>query len=473
MQHIDQLGIFWLADHPDDTLSGRLIFDPADRAVRLTLIGAFSASSAEDSKLRILGWVGTDQITIENAYHAGRSARSPGLEESYYRANQMFKGHHLEDAELHFASTRFVLADLSSWIGAKGSKFDRVTDDRGKTTYKIDYALPESSEASFSRGRVSIVFGATFENEATGDVAIKQSVAVRIDYGAQQPIRTIRKDVSRIQSLVILCTGASTILDSFVVSRPEIKDRMLDGSESTHSKLIEVLAAPINYISTEERKPQPVHRMLLTYGELGGTPAVARWIDESKAFERPLEYFVSIRLAKQMYAQNRFLNATFAAEAFHRITVGGSRSADSDFRRILDECVRAVPQHHREWLERELVHNDEPTLRQRLVALVKEADSCIRPIIGNSKRRARWAFTCSQVRNEVTHIGSRVDKIDGEDLFFLAESVYDVVRICLLLVAGAPVEVLERKAASYATTWYKDRLWERVEKLREMLMAGA
>jgi hypothetical protein len=121
---------------------------------------------------------------------------------------------------------------------------------------------------------------------------------------------------------VTLCIDAPTSLDSLRLWRPDIRAKVLSGEDAGVEQRIEFIALPLRYVDPQERRPRHEHQMLLTLEELGGIEAIARWLDGSLRFQRALNSLMSIKHAKQMFAENRFLNVTFAAEAFHRTTQG-------------------------------------------------------------------------------------------------------------------------------------------------------
>jgi hypothetical protein len=168
-------------------------------------------------------------------------------------------------------------------------------------------------------------------------------------------------------------------------------------------------------------------------------------------------------ITKHMYMENRFLNVTYAAEAFHRITHGGTKADDEEFQAALSACVNSAPAELQSWLRDELNHNNALTLRKRLQDLATRANPAVRPII---RDKARWSHLAAQVRNEIAHVGDKSRDLDGSDLYFLSESVYDVVRICMLQEAGVSMDVLAAKASIYAVSWYKDRLHQTLDRLR-------
>jgi len=72
----------------------------------------------------------------------------------------------------------------------------------------------------------------------------------------------------------------------------------------------------------------------------------------------------------------------------------------------------------------------------------------------------------SNVRNELTHLGNNSRSFEGSDLLFLAESVYAVVCICMLLECGVSSETLASKVNSHRMTWDRERLMKLIVNVR-------
>jgi hypothetical protein len=281
-----------------------------------------------------------------------------------------------------------------------------------------------------------------------------------------QAFEAVQRDVSRIQALVTLCMDAPTVLDSLVLRRPDIRAKVLSGADAGVPQPIEFIATPIRYIDPQDRQPRHWHQMLLGFEELGGIEAIARWLDASERFQRALNSFISVKHAKQMFAENRFLNVTFAAEAFHRTTQGASYMDEGTFSGLLSAYLENTPERYHDWLRGRIEHGNEPPLRKRLHQLATRAGAATHPLIGD---KGRWAYTLAQVRNELTHMGSDSRVFEGADLLFLTESVYAVVRICMLMDCGVSPEILTRKANSPRMMWYRERLKVAIARVRSQL----
>jgi ApeA-like protein/HEPN superfamily Apea-like protein len=472
MRAFDELGLFWLPDHEEQALSGRLQFDPKGEGISLSLVGMFDnvPEDRDQATFRIIGWRGNDKVTLDQCLLRERNPRAPGIAESKYYANQMFVGHHFGREELAFQSASVVVSDLDSWVGRSGIALEEDYPHAPSGTqpiYKMAFTPPPEETCRFSRGRVKLAFGWKPAGDPIHGISFRQWAGIRIEYDQMQKFDTIRKDIGRIQDLVTLCIDAPTAMDSLILQRPDIRVKVLSGEVTDFEQPIEFIAQPLRYVDPQEHKPRHRHQMLLGFEELGGLEAIARWLDASQVFQRALDSFMSIRHARQMYAENRFLNVTFAAEAFHRIVTSGAPYMDEEaFTGLFNVYLANTSEEHHEWLRGRIEHGNEPPLGKRLRQLAARAGAATRPLIG---KRDRWAYTLSQVRNELTHIGPDSKEFYGEDLLLLAESVYAVVRICMLMECGVSREILTSKANSSSITWYRERLKGSMERVRSQL----
>jgi hypothetical protein len=471
MRAFDDLGLFWLPGHEEDALSGRLQFDPKGDGINLSLVGEFAnAPDGDDSQFRIVGWRGNDKLTLDRCFSHGPNLRAPGITESRYYANQMFVGHHFERDELAFQSASVLLSDLDSWVDRSGIAIEDdypQTESQTQTIYRMAFTPPPEETCPFSRGRVKLAFGWKSGGDPIHGISFQQWPGIKIEYDQMQAFDVIRKDVGRIQDLVTLCIDAPTAVDSLILQRPDIQAKVLSGEDAGVEQPIEFISLPIRYVDPQERQPRHWHQMLLDFEELGGVDAIARWLDASQQFQRALNSFMSIKHAKQMFAENRFQNVTFAAEAFHRnLTLGAPYMDEEAFNGLLDVYLEDTPEEHRDWLLGRIQYGNEPPLRKRLQQLAARAGAATRPLIGD---KDRWAHTLTRVRNELTHLGTDSRVFDGADLIFLTESVYAVVRICMLMECGVSPETLTRKANSPTMTWYRERLMETIERVRRQL----
>jgi len=269
-----------------------------------------------------------------------------------------------------------------------------------------------------------------------------------------------------LQNLMTLCVDAPVYLDKLILRHPDVHIFMLDGSDSGAEQPIELVNSPIPYIAPEARKVRYPHQMLLTFEELGGLPTIARWLEIAPQFQRALNSLMSVKYAEQMFAENRLMNATYGAEAFHRLTQNERYMEPTQFQQLMDAYLESTPDEPHDWLRGKVEFGNDPPLVKRLTKLAARAAGAIRPTIG---KKERWAWTLSQVRNALTHLNADSPEFNGGDLVFLTESVYAVVRICMLLDCGVAIDTLTQKADSDTVYWYRSHLAQSIERVREQL----
>lgn len=469
MRELDGLGVFWIPAHEEDVLSGHLRFDPKGDGITLSLVGTFNnvpGGGRGEPQPRIVGWLGDEKVTLDRCFVLETKIRGAGIAESKYYVNRMFIGHHFGLDRLEFQSAIVALRDLDSWVDRSGIAEEHYLSNQGPSdmTYKMTFTpLPEESH-SFSRGRTALDHTWKSAGDPVHGISFQQSPVIRIEYKQIQPFDVIHKDVNRIQNLVSLCIDAPTAIDGLILKRPDVPAETFSGEDSRYQQAVEFLAPPLRYIEPQEYKPRHWHQMLLSYEELGGIASIARWLDVSQRFQRALDSFMSIKHAKQMFAENRFLNVTFAAEAFHRTTQHALHMDEQTFAQLLSVYLENTPVEYHDWLYGRI--RNEPTLGKRLQRLATRSGNATSPLIGE---KGRWAHTISQVRNELSHLGTNSLMFDAGDLIFLTESVYAVVRICMLMECGAPSETLTKKANSPTITWYRERLKDATARVRSQL----
>jgi hypothetical protein len=307
-------------------------------------------------------------------------------------------------------------------------------------------------------------FGWSKGDELPYEINLRQEVTLGVEYHEIQPFDRLKKDVGRLVNLMALCLDVPVAVDSFTLKRPDIQVDLLSGGSSGIEQAIEFVASPISYEDPRERESLQAHQMLIGYSDLGRVSTVAKWLDSSERFQFALDSIMSTKHESRMFIENRFLNILHAAESFHRTMQGGARMANEVFEGLLESYVKATPDELQKWITGKLKFGNEPSLTSRLRQLAARSGGATRDLIGD---RDRWSYVLSCVRNELTHLGAGSRGFSGGDLFFLSESVYAVVRICMLLESGVSITVLSEKVKSSEMMWYRGRLQASIDRVRE------
>jgi hypothetical protein len=154
-------------------------------------------------------------------------------------------------------------------------------------------------------------------------------------------------------------------------------------------------------------------------------------------------------------------NVALAAESLHRIRFPNEVLPPDDHAALVARLLLAVPEGDREWLEKRLEYSNEPRLRKRLRDLADFAGPAFADFVDNTRQ---WSFVVAKVRNALTHYQGAEPRLEG--LFYLSESVYLLVALCLMRLAGANEALLRAATANRHVQWLKDPLAEAIEAAR-------
>ncbi len=473
LESLDELGTFWIPGREDDKLSGRLIFNPKESEISLLLVGSFSDADSMGMRdvERIFGWVGKKKVTVDRCFTSSSKVSSPGVNSTSIIGNRIFLGAHIEVDDSSFKAVTLSFSDLGNWASKSGIvyKMDsgRASDVQDEV-FSASYVVPEKELSWFDRGKIILSYRRHCPLRRR-EIHLEEWPTITIEYATDQPLSSIWQDVGAVHDLLILCMDGHVAVDRCILESTSLRKQDLAGG-NLGPQAIELLDLPIRYTPPQERKPRYYHDMLLSFEELGGIDGVARWIDSHRRFRRSLESFMSVRHADKIFAENRFLNVTYAAEAFHRAVYGGKEMEEGSYNAQMDRWLEVTPEEHHEWLINRLRYANEPSLNKRLQGLAQSCGSSVRGLIGE---RGKWAYTLAQVRNHLTHLSEESHRFSGEELNWLSESVYSVVRVCMLLESGVDSSVLDRKSGSHRMIWYKDHLRQSIKSVRAKLRLGA
>ncbi|MFC4067383.1 ApeA N-terminal domain 1-containing protein [Actinoplanes subglobosus] len=449
MQAFDSTGEFWLPGPYGVKQYGRLVFDPVDGAT-LTLAEPLverMPNGEEHEKeggmrRRILGQIDygnhRQQVTLIDSINGSRRL---------YRPNSLLIGGHFEtDEETVFESVIVRLRDAAPWVNRKAITVD---DDRpvgGVERRDIACRLdvPERSHARFSRGEIDLAFHWSRHDVELESFAIEYWPEFTIEYDAQTSLSGIIEDVGNLQSLSSLCVDRSDVFISLRLYRSDHPDTNLNGApiEGTR-RPIELKARMHEPGQQLNAKRMQAHRVVVPLDEFGGVAAIATWLDRVPRVTPIVGSLLTMR-AQSIYAENRFLNVSSAAEGLHRAIVGRGRfmpkTSFDKLRRAIREQM--VPPEHQEWFTNVMAHANDFDLDRRLNDLVAELGSLASFLVGENTMM--WVKAVKKARNNLTHLEDNRQTFDGSDLYWLAESLFQVTRLCLLMHTGLAADRLPK-----------------------------
>lgn len=453
-------GFWWLPDNPDLRVAGVLAFNQNDGPV-LTLTGTFSPT------IESLGSEMEDRPTIHgitkdgkavSLFNALQTSRSGGLGQT--AVHEVYKGHLLA-VGFHFAAeddpifTKSYVSfeDIEEWLG---HRFFNLHSNGDSSNWSLDI------DRSITRplGRIkefSLSVGSGFYTDSsTTSFTITANCYVKVAPDEPQSIDWHLTVASKIQSLASLCSGRHLPLRLLFLDGPEIRY----SREIARPVEVHVYASMIHPESQKTRKheipmvratdfPDPADRLL------------QKWFDSYEELSSALYLFLTVLADRAMFTNVRFSLAIQALEVFHRRNSPGRIISDEEHAALQVALIAAIPEGTsrpmQEKIKGVLSFSNEPSLRQRLRALLKEVEEQF----GEAPTGYDKAFVSRLVdtRNYYTHYSPELEgkTLEGLDMH------YAIRRIVLLLIALLLVRIgLPPATVREAINKHREfkRLWE-------------
>lgn len=371
--------------------------------------------------------------------------------------------------DVKFTAAAVSYYGLAEWVNRHGvtENLD-LSEDGLRDTVTLRYDQPEAMSARFGEGVTSIRFPWGIRARA-GELALTHSPDVYLEYDSPLEYGEIIKHIKYIQDFITLCTDRAVATKEVTFYNRDIRVRMPDGS-ARGQQPIEYRASPVTS-PTFAAKSRPQYSLDLGYDAVGGVETIATWIRIATEYAPTVNLMTSFRSEMKTYVENRFLNLAGAAETFHRLkNPETTQIPAAEWDHLREHILSAVPDGHREWVSNKLAYLNDPILVKRLKELAAEAKQITGGLSGNnSDKIGRWAGTIADVRNELTHRKNKDDAFPGGVLHWLSESVYQVLRVCLLKECIADDRVFDRLAAAQGPSELAAYVSAAITKAREIV----
>ena len=403
MEELNLEGVFWLDNKPDDQVAGRLTFDSTSGA-RLDLIG--SLHKLEESfgesvgPARVLGVAGGKELTLVDCYRTNTSMQIPGIVREQYRPALVLTGYQIgESQSLVFDEIRLRLRHLDSWVWRTGTVVDVSPDEQGTGIGKIQITHNPLDKEVFPTdfGELELAFAYRFNPDPYHTTTLTQSALLGARFSESRAMPDILETSTALRNLLTIGVGAPAFVIEATLTRADLVRELGDGK--TTPIRIGLYARGLGGTTQAEAKDMYPGQMPFTFDDIGGLGGLARWVRTAARFKAVIGSLLSHWYLPDIYVDNRFLNIIIAAEALERIRLNQQNFDFSD------------------GLERLAGYAGRP-----FEALVQDVKSWVNEVI-----RIRI--------NSVVHRGLH-ENIEGTRVFWLSESLYFLVVLCLLRECG-------------------------------------
>jgi hypothetical protein len=459
-------GAFWLPNLPNDELVGRIKYDPAEGA-ELTVFGRFPPQPGIPSTVshsRIHGVAGGREFTLDGCWSKNYTLQGPGIDVEKFIVRRAFSGAHFApDMPLEFDRVAASFDQLASWVrrSTPEIRVDSPNQDNwvDARSVGITFPIPPTETVALDSLELSLSTTWKTKSDSVSQASVHQEPYFEIQYKEPMALDHILMDVNGIQDLITLSIDAPCVPTGIDLWRPGIT-RQTSNGDSNPQKIGLHVANLAEHVRLSDHQSRG--RFLFPFGAIGGLPTVGNWLAVSRQYRLVVGALLTLKYSKRLYDENKFSNALMAAESFDRMRFPNEVTPRTEYRSYRRKIVKTIRKNigpnTGDWLNDQLIHSNEPRLRQRLTRIADYAGSGFSEVAGDS---ATWAAVVTGVRNRLTHHDEKqpLDRRTG-DLLSLAESVYAAVMLCLLRDCGVTPAVLDQFKDSDEAIFLKERLQE-------------
>lgn len=454
-------GFWWLPEAPERRVAGVLRYSQDDGPV-LTLTGTFDPTKEAfgeemDDRAVIHGTTKDDKdVSLFKNLHISRKGGffTEAVQE-VYRGHTLAMGWHFasEDEEI-FSKSYAIFEDIEEWLGHRFFDFGPVEDSK-------DWRLKIDRSVSRPLGRIKgvdfTVGSGFYTDKSSTSFTVSAHCYVEIAPDEPKSLRWHLAAASKIRALASLCAGQHLPARRIMLDGPEIR------YSKDHSRSAEVSVYASMLHQETKKKLRKFDRPMVQVSDFP-VPAddlLQRWFDGYEDFSSAQYLFLTALADRGMFINVRFSFAIQALEVFHRLSYPTTIMAPEHHEALQSALMKAVPQSTpavmRDKLKGLLAFSNEPSLGQRLKALLKEVHSRL----GETPAGFDKAFVKRLVdtRNYYTHFSPNLEgkTLKGADMH------YAIRRIVLLLIVLQFLRIgLDPATARAAIDRHREfkKLWE-------------
>ncbi|MEV6299842.1 hypothetical protein AB0M02_10605 [Actinoplanes sp. NPDC051861] len=432
MESFEVVGEWWLPEHSDRKLAGRLVVDPVDGS-HLTLIGGSlrevtdvatwthnngesQAQVSEDdfevagSYPRILGEAEGQRYTLEDGVQV--NYRGAVFGRGYWQqvnVRSVLRGVHVPDGQAPSATTIILRpAGLNIWVPRSGISGAVAVDSR---EIKVR-ATPLSADSAplADGGSVELRHHLGRPEFVEDGLHIAEWFTLAVVRPTPAPLEDLIDSASDLHDLITIATGRPAVFDKLSLRHPDVVRDMsaLPGVKEAVSdgQLLSPIDLWARWAITANPRAKPLRAADLYFNleQFGGLPGLARWLDTVRKHRSSLGRVMSTRTGNHGQLHDFYLDRVAAVEGM-------------DTRE----------------------HGDQIHFRERLLRSARVAGRPMDELL--SGHLDAWSRQLTKDRNDMAHHKAVRLTEQLSEQHFLSESVYWLYVLRMLRMAQAPEAV--------------------------------
>lgn len=414
----EERGLFWWHDDPvpenqfapDSCIVGTISIEESG-AVYLELDGYF-ASSEGGAAAGIVGQ--TERFPVEKAIQgklkvSSRNVLLLGLRRHGWTlsingiSHERFAASHCLVANcsfppatrpLRFSALEVDLTGLEEWL-----RLSNIEVKRNRQRISVKHRVPKADVHDLDDGTLTVRY--EISGPWTGNfirhmdkLSLSESVSLRFKPKRARTLVEMQDDYAWLQELFILLTGST-----FSLAWPRL--------------VIGKMACEYYYAGFERSTKAPTwDECWVSYLQVKHNfGSIVKALRNKRVEFGPGFYlYLGLRRNMKMYVEHRFVNLIWGLESLHRRKNRDKvkeTKLDSKIQRILDQISGS---NDRRWLEGQLKHTGEPSLKERLLEVFS-----VLPLGFERSRLEEFCKSCADRRNDISHFGGQREGRDNQE----------------------------------------------------------
>lgn len=461
---LEERGLFWWHDDPlpknqfapNSCVVGTLVIEE-NGAAYLELDGYFPSSQA--GPIQHIAAQG-EQFAVEKAIQgklkaSGRNVlllglrrhggqfRFNGISNEGFAASHCLLSHESfppATRPLQFSALEVELTGLEGWL-----RLGNIEVTRGRQRISAKHRLPKADVYELDDGTLTMRYEITGPwagklQRRMDKLSLTESVTLRFKPDRAYTLSEMRDEYARFQELFILLTGSTFSLEWPRLSIGKMACHYYYEGFERSTKAPKWDECWVNYMQVRS-----------SFGSI-----VAALRRKREEFGPGFYLYLGIRRGVKMYVEHRFVNLIWGLESLHRRKSKGKTTEtklDAKIHRILSQISGSSD---KRWLEAQLKHKSEPTLKQRLMDVLS-----ILPLGFESERISAFCEACADRRNDISHFGGQREGGDYRDFMLdlvkKSEALAYLYHAVLLHEIGVDASLIKESLVEHGINAYRSK----------------
>lgn len=428
LKKIEDHGLWWLPDSPEQKVRGILTYVPGQE-INLEIFGQFGQYRCwKTTPEIILGETNRGKFALyNNGIIRVENSTAENLVTSYYYSNTIFFGKHftrLEDLKIKSCEVGFK--NFDSWLHLDTFVENRSSEDE----YVLEYKKPKIEPITVDSKdfTLSIFYMKLYSLHYGVGREIKHRPFVSFEPNSFKDYDWFMDRVEEFQSYLSLISGLPTYPTTVLLH--------VDSTE-LYEKHISVY-----YINRMHREPElRDERPLLYYIDIEDVfkDTIMYWFSNYENQGPVINLLLSTIYNASHVSDAEFLTLIQALEAYHRRNHEGKYLPDAQYKKYCSHLCDAIPQElekdHQQSLRDRIYYGNELSLRTRINLLFEENEKDFLRFI---KHKDNFIRAILNTRNYLTHYDKRLEQkaIKSFDLLQLSRKISLILHFLYITKMG-------------------------------------